>query len=276
MDPDQKPIDIQTFPCPDKLCTSRPFKRQYQLLVHLKDVHDRKIQLGKEPSGNRRKRRLSGFSTGNGLEHVSSTKEDADIFQGCQKIRDKRPEIISWQSAVGTPEALDPVDLNHGFDELSSFWIDPMGCDEWSHTFGELPSIQTDPVGSMNEFASSLSTGPTWPLVDKSTVCLEEPFKSLPQHNLLNPVVEDQQDAYLGSMMHGERAEMNGLTGESDDLTKSKMISALQKKYAELKQVDEEIRKLEELKANRSNITKDIAGLVGHYLDFVQGAHHCI
>lgn len=217
-----------------------------------------------------------GFFTDNGLEHVSSTKEDADLFQGCQKVRNKRPETVSCQSAVVMPEAVGPVDSNRGFGELSSSCTDPMGCVDWSHNFGELPSIQTDPVGSMNEFASSLSTGQTWPLVDKSTVCLEDSFKSLPQHNLLHPAVEDQRGAYVGSKMHGEDAEMNGLTGESDDLTKSKMISALQEKYAALKQIDEKIRKLEELKANRSNITKDIAGLEGYYLNFVQGAHYCI
>lgn len=275
MDPDQNPIDIQTFPCPDILCPSRPFKRKNHLLVHLREVHDQKFQSGNEPGDNMKKRRtsaeepVSGFSTGSGFEHLSSTNEDPGILRGSRKVHDQPPGIISWQNAVKIPETVDPLDADHGIGKLSPFQTDAVDLVDWNLAFRELSPTNTDPWASVNEPASGVFTGHPWTFEVENQGRLEEPFKLLPQQNLLNPVVEE--DTYLGSMMHGEGAEMNGLNGESDDLTKSKMISALQEKYAELKQIDEQIRMLEELKTNRSHISKDITGLEGNYRDLCRG-----
>ena len=98
---------------------------------------------------------------------------------------------------------------------------------------------------------------------------LEEPSASFPFP--FNLGVKDLQDIDLGSQMLDEGAKVNGLPSESDEETKYRMISAIQEKYAELRRIDEEISALENLKASRSNVSQDIAGLEGSYRELIGG-----
>ena len=100
---------------------------------------------------------------------------------------------------------------------------------------------------------------------------LEEPSTSISYGIPFNLGVKDLQDFDLGSEMLDEGAKMNGLLSESDEETKYRMISAIQDKYAELRRIDEQIGALEKLKASRSNVSQDIAGLEGSYRDLIGG-----
>ena len=100
---------------------------------------------------------------------------------------------------------------------------------------------------------------------------LEEPSTSFPYGIPFNLGVKELQDVDLGSQMLEEGTKMKGLPVESDDETKYRMISAIQDKYAELRQIDEQISALEKLKASRSNVSQDIAGLEGSYRELIGG-----
>lgn len=231
MNKDQKPIDIQTFSCPDSTCRSRPFKRKSHLLVHLREVHDCKSQHGQEPGDSIKKLRTSGqehrfdFCTGHDQKHVSSIKEDKGILRGAQKVDENPLGLISLMN-------LETVDLA-----------------DWNHDFGE-------------------------PFTDMNPVCFEEPSISFPYGNPLNLGVEDLQDGFLGWQPLDEGAKMKDLPSESDDQTKYKMVSAIQDKYAELRRIDEQISTLEKLKASRSNVSQDIAGLEGNYRELIGGVRY--
>lgn len=108
----------------------------------------------------------------------------------------------------------------------------------------------------------------SWPITHFSSIIDMESFL----HGDVG--IGGQQNFYAGSQMQDEVAQSTGVPEESDDQTKFKMISAIREKYTELTRIDEQIRILEELKANRSNISKDIAGLEGNYQEFIQGARH--
>lgn len=250
MNTDLEPIDIKTFRCPDSAC-GRPFKRMSQLVAHLRDVHDRKSRHDKVPDGNMEKgtapaqeHRL-GFSTSNGLNPISPMKEDKDMLQSGQKLQGISLGMISSQKPLTNPGIIDSNGWNFGFGELSSF-----------------PPNYFDLVDGMG---SSVYTGHTGILENM-------PYTLLPHCNSLDLGAGDQQGGFYPGSQIPEGTEMNGLQIESDDQTKREMISTIQEKRAELKRIDEQIRMLEELKANRSNISEDISGLEGKYLELQLGA----
>lgn len=262
MDTDQKPIDIPTFSCPDLICGGRTFKRKDHLLAHMKNVHDRRSQFSNGPGTSSRKCRASvrerkldfpnSHSLSHGLEPVSSIKGVESILQDDRKPHEKPLETTSPQKIL----------INGGSVDLN---------DQYSLS-GDL-----DPFAFLRDFDGLESSFPTEQAVTFENVspkCFEESSTLSPPGNLLNPGIKDQQDVYIGPQTHDKGSEANDLPGESDDQTKTKMISAIQNKYAELKWINEQIRMLEELKTNRHIISKDIAGLEDHFSEFVRADRH--
>lgn len=236
MNKDKKQIVTPTFSCPGPNCNSRPFKRKSQLGAHMVNVHNRKAQHGKKNDDEIRARALTGF-------REPSHLPDHGMFQGAQKAYDKPPGAISCTDTPMIP--------------------DTVGQFDWSPYFSEPHS---NPVGSIDEIGSRFAnTNPEW---------FEKLWKSAPLGNPFNVGIEGQHNFYVESQMHDDAAQSTDFPKESDDQTKFKMIFAIKEKYAELTRIDEQIRMLEELKANRSNISKDIAGLEGNYQQFVHGARH--
>ncbi|MCJ1463336.1 hypothetical protein MMC07_001943 [Pseudocyphellaria aurata] len=230
------PIDMETFSCPDSHCSSRPFKRKSQLSAHLKQVHIRKPQPGNE--------------VGDKIKNYRASK-----IQGVKKVNYEPPGIISLQNATMSPAIRDPV--------------------PWNFDSGDPSSIQTDTFGDVNRFSGASLTGDPWTLENESLGHFENPSTALQPESPLNFGLGDLQDICLTSQMHDEGAETNENLDKSDDQIKCEMISALQEKYAELGRIDEQIRILEELKANRSKISQDIEGLDRNYLELVQGLSKC-
>ena len=264
MDTDQNPIDVPTFSCPDLICGGRTFKRKDHLLAHMKNVHDRRSQFSNGPGTSSRKCRASvrerkldfpnSHSLFHGLGRVSSIKGVESIFQDDRKPHEKPLEINSQQKTLINGES---VDLN----------------DQYSLS-GDLSLIGNGFLGDLDGLESNFPTGQAVTFENVSPRCFEESSTLLPPGNLLDPGIQDQQDVYIGPQTHDKGSETNDLLGESDDQTKPKMISALQNKYAELKWINEQIRMLEELKANRPIISKDIAGLEDHFSEFVRTDRH--
>lgn len=226
-------------------------------MAHLKVVHDRKSRHGKVSDGNMQKgtapaqEHRFGFSTINGLNPVSPMKEDKHMLQGGQQLQGKPLGMTSSQKPLTDPETMD--------------------SDDWSPGFGERSSILPDYFDSVDGLGSSIYTDNIGTFENMHAGCLGEQYELLPHDNPPDLGAGDQQGFYSESQIPEEGTEMNGLPIESDDRTKRKMISAIQEKRAELKRIDEQIRMLEELKANRSNISEDISGLEGKYLELVLG-----
>lgn len=257
MNIDQEPIDIKTFRCPDSACGSRPFKRMSQLVAHLRAVHDRESRRSKVRGGNIQKgtapaqEQRFDFSTSNGLNPVSPMTEDKYVLQGGQKLRGKPLRMTSSQKPLTNPETMD--------------------SDDWNFEFGGRSSFHPNFFDSVDGLGSSIYTGHNGIFENMHAGCFGEPYTLLPHGNPLDLGAGDQRGFYPGSQIPDEGTEMNGLPIESDDQTKRKMITAIQEKRAELKRIDEQIRMLEELKANRSNISEDISGLEGKYFDLELG-----
>ncbi|KAL9117887.1 MAG: hypothetical protein Q9187_005570 [Circinaria calcarea] len=273
VNPDLTPVEVRTFPCPEPLCTSKTFKRRTQLYAHMRAVHN-----GKSRGRGRRLPRATDTpqtplleeQLGSFADDRCNIREDQlkDIFSDClmllpqtndgndseslrnpSQTQENGPEcswgpgaIYPWQTHPSETKLIDSTEIALRCDNTSLKQISINQDDDEHAPFYPSPRY-TRNVGKISP--SHIKEHPILPL---------ETFSDFDDVDLRD--IED------GFQALNETGDVD-VAGDMEDQTKRKMYLAIEEKYRELSDLDEEIQKIEELQSKRSKVSKDITSLEG-------------
>lgn len=270
---DLMPIKVETFPCPESSCTSKGFKRRSQLYAHIKAVHNGKsrgqrtglIHESKASQSTVQKQQLL-YSVSPGPKVRGDPPPQHSFFDAAAQFPDinDAKQVPDLMDAFQTQEqageyGLDPA----AFDFLKANPTEPQIID--ASEFQLYPDCvfrrQTNTHGIAGNECGKLDPASNYRSVVgnmRTDFSLEPPM--LPYgtfSGVSDGYLPDIDDSFPALGEYGAADEAR----DSDDQAKRKMLFAIGEKYMELSRLDEKIRKLEELKVKRSEISGHIAGL---------------
>ena len=274
VNPDLTPVEVRTFPCPEPLCTSKSFKRRTQLYAHMRAVHN-----GKSRGRGRRFPRAPDTPQTSLLEEQLGSfaddrwdiREDPPIQDILSDILTRLPQTIDGNDSESMRNPLQTqengAECAWGPGAIYSWQTHPSETKlteqaeralGYNNTSLEQISINQDD-DEHSPFYRSLKYPSNVGKISSSHI-KEPPILSLSTFGNFDDVgLRDIED---GSQAFDETGDVD-VAGDMEDQTKRKMYLAIEEKYRELSDIDEEIRKIEELQSKRSKVSKDIAGLEG-------------